>query len=56
MEDRRLNALDAVVRAWLETGSDPDYLARQHDTVRAAMPTLARALDDLVVELKGGGR
>ncbi|WP_409484717.1 hypothetical protein [Arsenicicoccus dermatophilus] len=56
MEDRRLAALDKVVRAWLETGSDPAYLAQQHDTVRTAMPTLADALDHLVIELKGGAQ
>lgn len=56
MEDRRIKALDAVLRAWLEAGSDPSYLERQHDTVRAAMPSLATALDELVVELKRGER
>lgn len=56
MDERRLKVLDAVVRAWTENGSNPDYTARQHESVRAAMPTLAQALDELVMELKNGHR
>ncbi|MTB72408.1 hypothetical protein ACF3NS_06585 [Arsenicicoccus cauae] len=56
MDERRLKVLDAVVRAWTENGSNPDYTARQQESVRAAMPTLAQALDELVMELKNGHR
>lgn len=56
MEDRRLKALEKVVRAWMEAGSEPGYLASQHDAVREVMPSLASALDELVVELKSGTR
>lgn len=40
-----LPPLEAIIRAWTETGPHPDWHRRAQDEVRRAMPVLAHALD-----------
>ncbi len=42
-----LPAAEAIRLAWTSPGRNPDWHRKMQDTVRAAMPVLARALDRL---------
>ena len=53
--DRRLNAkeqalAEEIIRAWVDPGINPQYHARRQCVVRAQMPTLGRALDNMARE------
>lgn len=42
-----LDPAEAVLRAWLDEGSNPDWHRRMQNCVREDMPLLARHLDRL---------
>jgi len=45
-----LPAVEAVLRAWTDAGSQPQWHEQCKDELRDAMPLLARALDRLAAE------
>lgn len=54
---RRLTAreqalAEEIIRAWVDPGISPSYHARHQNIVRAQMPTLGKALDDMAREYR----
>ena len=43
---------EEIIRAWVDPGISPSYHARRQVIVRAQMPTLGKALDDMAREYR----